>query len=68
MKLSNFALFLFGFAILADALTGPMHPSLYSLTETPTAALAIGPVVLLAYRWRMKRGKNASVLNLRDGE
>lgn len=54
MKRTNMCLVLFGFAILADMIGGPMGPALSTLEETPTVALAIGPAVFLAYRWFTK--------------
>jgi hypothetical protein len=50
MKRTSFCIALFTFAILADAVHGPITPAMALLEETPTAALALGPVAVLVYR------------------
>lgn len=57
MSRSSLCAALFAFALLADAWSGPVSPGLAYLEETPTAALALGPVALLVYR-RFASGKN----------
>ncbi|MCW5966514.1 MAG: hypothetical protein KIT83_20925 [Bryobacterales bacterium] len=62
MNRSSICIIVFGFALVADFFTGPLATEVTIMDETPSAALALGPLAFVFYRWYARIGNNRKEL------